>query len=74
MLNFSKSIGMFLLRRTKKCLVVIQRFFHHLSIRHGVRPTKQAQRRFWPELISQIEGEINKLIEVGFIREVKYPS
>ena len=47
---------------------------HHLSIRHGVQPTKQAQRRFWPELISQIEGEINKLIEAGFIREVKYPS
>ena len=42
-------------------------FVHHLSIRHGVRPTKQAQRRFWPELISQIEGEINKLIEAGFI-------
>ena len=24
---------------------------HHLSVRHGVRPTKQAQRRFRPELI-----------------------
>ena len=47
---------------------------HYLSIRHGVRPTKQAQRRFWPELIAQIEVEVNKLIEVGFIREVKYPS
>ena len=44
---------------------------HHLSIRHGVRPTKQAQHRFQPELISQIEGEVNKLIKAGFIREVK---
>ncbi|XP_075674961.1 uncharacterized protein LOC142644177 [Castanea sativa] len=47
---------------------------HHLSVRHGVRPMKQAQRRFRPELISQIEGEVNKLLEVGFIREVKYPT
>ena len=47
---------------------------HHLSVRHGVQPTKQAQRRFRPELIPQIEREVNKLIEVGFIREVKYST
>ena len=47
---------------------------HHLSIRHGVRPIKKAQRRFRPELIPQIKVEVNKLIEAGFIREVKYPS
>ncbi|KAK4395853.1 Transposon Tf2-11 polyprotein [Sesamum angolense] len=37
------------------------------------RPVKQGQRRFRPELIPLIEGEVNKLIEIGFIREVKYP-
>ncbi len=47
---------------------------HHLSIRHGVRPIKKAQRRFRPELIPQIKVEVNKLIEAGFIREVKYAS
>ena len=26
-----------------------------------------------PELVTKIEAEVNKLIEVGFIREVKYP-
>ncbi|KAL0416389.1 UNVERIFIED_CONTAM: hypothetical protein Slati_3470800 [Sesamum latifolium] len=36
-------------------------------------PVKQGQRRFRPELIPLIETEVNKLIEVGFIREVKYP-
>ncbi|XP_073120557.1 uncharacterized protein [Henckelia pumila] len=40
----------------------------------GARPIKQAQRRFRPVLIPPIETEINKLIEVGFIREVKYPT
>ncbi|XP_019256302.1 PREDICTED: uncharacterized protein LOC109234691 [Nicotiana attenuata] len=29
---------------------------------------------FRPELVLQIEVEVNKLIETGFIREVKYPS
>ncbi|XP_038717270.1 uncharacterized protein LOC120010560 [Tripterygium wilfordii] len=47
---------------------------HHLSIKHGVRPIKQAQRRFRPELVPKIENEVNKLIEAGFIREVKYPT
>ncbi|KAL0415951.1 UNVERIFIED_CONTAM: Transposon Tf2-11 polyprotein [Sesamum latifolium] len=46
---------------------------HHLSVKKGVRPIKQGQRRFRPKLIPLIETEVNKLIEVGFIREVKYP-
>ncbi|KAL0451749.1 UNVERIFIED_CONTAM: Transposon Tf2-12 polyprotein [Sesamum latifolium] len=46
---------------------------HHLSVKKGARPVKQGQRRFRPELIPLIETEVNKLIEVGFIREVKYP-
>ncbi|KAL0539474.1 hypothetical protein IC582_023686 [Cucumis melo] len=47
---------------------------HHLAIKPGYRPIKQAQRRFRPELIPQIEVKVNKFIEVGFIREVKYPT
>ena len=47
---------------------------HHLAVKHGARPIKQAQRRFRPELVPRIEVEVNKLIEVGFIREVKYPT
>ncbi|KAL0310420.1 UNVERIFIED_CONTAM: Retrovirus-related Pol polyprotein from transposon [Sesamum calycinum] len=46
---------------------------HHLSVKKGARPVKQGQRRFRPELIPLIESEVNKLIEVSFIREVKYP-
>ncbi|KAL0299441.1 UNVERIFIED_CONTAM: hypothetical protein Sradi_6603900 [Sesamum radiatum] len=38
---------------------------HHLSVKKGARPVKQGQRRFRPELIPLIEGEVNKLIEVG---------
>ncbi|KAH0686027.1 hypothetical protein KY284_016580 [Solanum tuberosum] len=47
---------------------------HHLAVKSGARPIKQAQRRFRPELVPVIETEVNKLIEVGFIREVKYPT
>ena len=47
---------------------------HRLAIKPEHRPVKQAQRRFRPELISQIEEEVNKLSEAGFIREVKYPT
>ncbi|KAL0402534.1 UNVERIFIED_CONTAM: Transposon Ty3-G Gag-Pol polyprotein [Sesamum latifolium] len=47
---------------------------HHLSVKKGARPVKQGQRRFRPELIPLIETKVNKLIEVGSIREVKYPT
>ncbi|KAA0065804.1 gag protease polyprotein [Cucumis melo var. makuwa] len=36
---------------------------HHLAIKPGYRPIKQAQRRFRPELIPQIEVEVNKLLK-----------
>ncbi|CAL2259536.1 unnamed protein product [Prunus armeniaca] len=47
---------------------------HHLAVKPGMRLIKQTQRRFRPELLSQIEAEVDKLIAVGFIREVKYPT
>jgi len=47
---------------------------HRLSIKKGVSPKKQPQQRFWPKLIPEIEKELNKLIEPGFICEVKYPT
>ena len=47
---------------------------HHLAVKRGVRPVKQTQRRFRPDLVPLIEAEINKLIEANFIREVKYPT
>ncbi|KAL0291215.1 UNVERIFIED_CONTAM: hypothetical protein Sangu_2539800 [Sesamum angustifolium] len=46
---------------------------HHLSVKKGAHPIKQGQRRFRSELIPLIEEKVNKLIEVGFIRKVKYP-
>ncbi|XP_070050677.1 uncharacterized protein [Nicotiana tomentosiformis] len=47
---------------------------HHLAVKNGARPVKQAQRRFRSDLVPLIESEVNKLIETGFIREVKYPT
>ncbi|KAL0461140.1 UNVERIFIED_CONTAM: Transposon Tf2-12 polyprotein [Sesamum latifolium] len=47
---------------------------HHLGIRHGARPIKQSQRVLRPNLIPRIETEVNKLIDAGFIREVKYAT
>ena len=47
---------------------------HQLAVKNGSRPVKQAQRSFRPDLIPLIENEVNKLIEAGFIREVKYPT
>ena len=47
---------------------------HHLTVKPGTRPIKQTQRRYRSELIPQIEAEVDKLIEAGFIREVQYPK
>ncbi|XP_066379775.1 uncharacterized protein [Miscanthus floridulus] len=47
---------------------------HKLAVRKDVTPVKQGQRRYRPELLPQIEAEVDKLIAAGFIREVKYPK
>ncbi|XP_074300411.1 uncharacterized protein LOC141631671 [Silene latifolia] len=47
---------------------------HRLAIKKGTSPKKQPQRRFRPKLVPEIEREVNKLIEAGFIREVKYST
>jgi len=47
---------------------------HHLSIKKGISPKKQPHQHFQPELIPKSKKEVNKLIDVGFIREVKYPT
>ncbi|XP_070005718.1 uncharacterized protein [Nicotiana sylvestris] len=47
---------------------------HHLAVKRGACPVKQAQRRFRPELVPLIETEVNKLIEAGFVRKVKNPT
>ncbi|GAA0161471.1 hypothetical protein LIER_17781 [Lithospermum erythrorhizon] len=44
---------------------------HHLAVKESIKPVKQAQLRFCPELEPSIEAELNKLIEFGFIREVQ---
>jgi hypothetical protein len=45
-----------------------------LAMEKNYPPVKQGQRRYRPELLPQIEVEVHKLIVVGFIREVKYPT
>jgi hypothetical protein len=47
---------------------------HRLAIKQEARPVKQAQRRFRPELLPQIEAKVNKLEQAGFIREVQFPK
>ncbi|KAG9442623.1 hypothetical protein H6P81_018477 [Aristolochia fimbriata] len=47
---------------------------HKLAIKFRVKPIKQSQRRFCPELVPEIEKEVDKLLKADFIREVKYPS
>ena len=47
---------------------------HRLATQIDRPPVKQPQRRTRPELATQIEIEVDKLIKAGFIREVQYPT
>jgi len=42
---------------------------HRLNIKPDVKPVKQHQRRFHPQIIESIETEVKKLLNSGFIRE-----
>jgi hypothetical protein len=38
------------------------------------KPIKQKERRYTPERRETIRQEVNKLLKVGFIKPVDYPS
>jgi hypothetical protein len=47
---------------------------HKLGVDPTFKPIKQKERRYTPERRETIRIEVNKLLEVGFIRPVDYPS
>ncbi|KAL0452967.1 UNVERIFIED_CONTAM: hypothetical protein Slati_1274800 [Sesamum latifolium] len=47
---------------------------HHLNLDSTVRPIKQKKRHFGPEKDKIIQGEVNKLLTVGHIREIEFPE
>ncbi|XXG59348.1 hypothetical protein AAC387_Pa04g1450 [Persea americana] len=42
---------------------------HKLNLQENIKPVKQGQRRFRPDVMDKIEQEVQKLKNVGFIRE-----
>ena len=47
---------------------------HRLNIKPDVKPVKQQQRRFRPNIMEAIEAEVHKLIACGFLREEQHPD
>ena len=47
---------------------------HQLNIIPIAKPIRQKVRRFHPDRHHIIQTEVDNLLRVGFIREVKYPE
>ena len=47
---------------------------HCVNINPDVKPVKQQQRWFRPEIMDAIKPEVKKLINSDFIREKQYPD
>ena len=47
---------------------------HRLNINTDVKPVKQQQRRFRPEIMETIQSEVRKLIDSDFMREEQHPD
>ena len=45
---------------------------HRLNIKPDVKPVKQQQWQFRPDIMEAIEAEVHKLIACGFIREEQH--
>ena len=48
--------------------------WHRLTIKKGARLVRQKRRCFHQERYEAINGEVEKLLKAGFIREVNYPK
>nr|KYP60896.1 Transposon Ty3-I Gag-Pol polyprotein [Cajanus cajan] len=47
---------------------------HRLPMIPGKKPVKQSPRRFAPEVVEKIKGEIERLLKAKFIRTSRYPE
>ncbi|KAL0395106.1 UNVERIFIED_CONTAM: hypothetical protein Slati_4476800 [Sesamum latifolium] len=47
---------------------------HHLNFDHTIKPVKQKKRHFGPKKDKIIQGEVNKLLAAGHIREIQFPE
>ncbi|KAL0374262.1 UNVERIFIED_CONTAM: hypothetical protein Sradi_3341900 [Sesamum radiatum] len=47
---------------------------HHLNLDPNIRPVKQKKRYFGPEKDKIIQGEVNKLLTTGHIKEIEFPE
>nr|KYP53986.1 Transposon Ty3-I Gag-Pol polyprotein [Cajanus cajan] len=47
---------------------------HRLPMIPGKTPVKQSPRRFAPEVVEKIKGEIERLLKAKFIRTSRYPE
>ena len=47
---------------------------HKLNVLPTTKPIRQKVRRFHPDQHQFIQTEVDNLLAVGFIREVKYPE
>ena len=52
----------------------LQVVMHRLNINSGMKPVKQQQQRFRPEIVEAIESKVKKLIDSGFIMEEHHPN
>ena len=47
---------------------------HKLNVAPSAKPVRQKVRRFHPDRHSIIQAEVDNLLQIGFIRAVKYPE
>ncbi|KAL0410497.1 UNVERIFIED_CONTAM: Pro-Pol polyprotein [Sesamum latifolium] len=47
---------------------------HHLNLDPTIKPVKQKKRHFGPEKDKIIQGEVNRLLIAGHIREIQFPE
>lgn len=45
---------------------------HQLPIKEGFRPFKQPSRRMSPEIVAKVKEEIERLLDAGFIKPIRY--
>ncbi|KAL0446392.1 UNVERIFIED_CONTAM: hypothetical protein Slati_1767100 [Sesamum latifolium] len=47
---------------------------HHLNLDTSIRPVKQKNRHFGPEKDKIIQRDVNKLLTVGYVKEIQFPE
>ncbi|XP_077249142.1 uncharacterized protein LOC143888582 [Tasmannia lanceolata] len=74
MVNFLSNKDVFAWSTSDMPSILVEIAAHQLNVNPTLKPVRQKKRNFAAERQTHIKAEVEKLLQAGFVREIRYPE